>query len=256
MKTIGLIGGMSWESSAEYYRLINEASKQRLGGHHTVRSLMLTVDFGEIEALQHDGEWGLLGERMVEAARQLEAGGADCIVLCTNTMHRVAPSIADAARIPLLHIADSTGEAIRRAGFTSVGLLATRFTMEGQFYRERLESKHGLDVLIPAEDDRAMVHRVIYDELCHGIVRAESRHDYQRTIDTFASQGAEAVILGCTEIMLLIDPASSSLPVFDTTRLHAEGAVAWALAESSSRSESGAVYCPPAPAASACALDV
>jgi aspartate racemase len=233
MKTIGLIGGMSWESSAEYYRLINEASKRRLGGHHTVRSLMLTVDFGEIEALQHDGEWSVLGEKMAEAARQLEAGGADCIVLCTNTMHRLAPSIIAAARIPLLHIADPTGDAIVSAGFTKVGLLATRFTMEGEFYRERLASKHGLDVLIPSKDDRAMVHRVIYDELCHGVVRAESRRDYQRAIDAFAAQGAQAVIFGCTEIMLLIDPARSSLPAFDTTRLHAEGAVAWALAEPS-----------------------
>ena len=229
MKTIGLIGGMSWESSAEYYRLINETSKRRLGGHHTVRTLMLTVDFGEIEALQHRGEWGLLGGKMADAARQLQVGGADGIVLCTNTMHSVASSIESAVTIPLLHIADPTGAAIRQADFSRVGLLATRFTMEGEFYRQRLTSKYGLEVLVPSAADRALVHAVIYDELCHGTVRAESQRAYERVIGALAQQGAQAVILGCTEIMLLVDPKASSLPVFDTTRLHAEAAVEWAL---------------------------
>ena len=229
MRTIGLIGGLSWESSAEYYRLINETSKRRLGGHHTVRTLMLTVDFGEIEALQHRGEWDLLGDRMAEAAGQLQAGGADGIVLCTNTMHSVAAAIESAVTIPLLHIADPTGAAIRQASLTRVGLLATRFTMEAEFYRQRLASRFGLEVLVPPAADRTLVHAVIYDELCHGTVRAESRRAYERVIDALAQQGAQAVILGCTEIMLLVDPEESSLPVFDTTRLHAEAAVDWAL---------------------------
>jgi len=233
MRTIGLIGGMSWESSAEYYRLINESSKRRLGGHHTVRTLMLTVDFGEIEALQHRGEWSLLGDKMAEAARQLQAGGADGIVLCTNTMHSVAAAIERAVAIPLLHIADATGAAIRAAAFTRVGLLATRFTMEGEFYRKRLETKYGLEVFVPSAPDRALVHDVIYDELCHGTVRAESRRTYQRVIESLAERGAQAVILGCTEIMLLIDGKSSPLPVFDTTRLHAEAAVEWAIGDGS-----------------------
>lgn len=229
MKTIGLIGGMSWESSAEYYRLINQASKQRLGGHHNVPSLMFTVNFGEVEALQHRGEWDVLGEKMAEAALKLETGGADCIVLCTNTMHRLVASIEGAARIPLLHIADATGEAIKSAGLSRVGLLGTRFTMEQDFYRRRLEEKYALDVLVPSRPEREIIHRVIYEELCHGEVREESRREYQRAIDGFASHEAEGVILGCTEITLLIEPRHSSLPTFDTTRLHAEGAVDWAL---------------------------
>lgn len=229
MKTIGLIGGMSWESSAEYYRLINQASKQRLGGHHNVPSLMLTVNFGEVEALQHHGAWDVLGEKMAAAALQLEGGGADCIVLCTNTMHKLAASIEGAVRIPLLHISDPTGEAIRNASISRVGLLATRFTMEQDFYRRRLEEKYGLTVLVPPRPEREIIHRVIYDELCHGQVREQSRREYQRAIDGFAAQDAHAVILGCTEITLLIEPQHSSLPVFDTTRLHAEGAVDWAL---------------------------
>ena len=190
---------------------------------------MLTVDFGEIEALQHRGEWSLLAGKMAEAARQLQAGGADGIVLCTNTMHSVAAAIENAVTIPLLHIADPTGAAVRRAGFRRVGLLATRFTMEGEFYRKRLESKHDLELVVPSTGDRALVHSVIYDELCHGTVRPESRRTYQRVIDALGAQGAQAVVLGCTEIGLLIDERSSSLPVFDTTRLHAEGAVEWAL---------------------------
>lgn len=228
-KTIGLIGGMSPESSAEYYRIINEASKARLGGHSNLPSLMLTLDFGHIERLQHRGEWAALGEQLAAAARALEAGGADCVVLCTNTMHKLASSIESAVSIPLLHIADPTGAAIRAAGHTRVGLLGTRFTMEQDFYRHRLEEGHGLEVLVPDTGARETVHRIIYDELCHGRVLAESRRAYQRIIDELGARGAQAVILGCTEIALLIGPRDSSLPVFDTTSLHAQGAVEWAL---------------------------
>jgi len=230
-KTIGLIGGMSPESSAEYYRIINEASKARLGGHRNVRTLMLTLDFGEIETLQHRGEWAALGEQLAAAARSLQAGGADCIVLCTNTMHKLAASIESAVTIPLLHIADATGVAIRAARHARVGLLGTRFTMEQDFYRQRLERRHGLEVLVPDGEARETVHRIIYDELCHGVVRDESRRAYQRVIAELGTRGAQAVILGCTEIAMLIAPQDSSLPVFDTTSLHAHGAVEWALRE-------------------------
>lgn len=229
MKTIGLIGGMSWESSAEYYRMINQEVKRRLGGHNNARSLMLTVNFDEIEALQHRGEWETLGNRMRDAARQLEAGGADCVVLCTNTMHKLAAQIEAAISIPFLHIADPTAQAIKRQGYQTIGLLGTRFTMEHDFYRGRLEAKHGLSVLVPDEAGRDMVHHVIYDELCHGKLSDASRREYQRVIDELKARGAQALILGCTEITLLIKPEHSSLPVFDTTRLHADAAVAFAL---------------------------
>jgi aspartate racemase len=229
MKTIGLIGGMSCQSSAEYYRIINETVQARLGGHHNVRSLMLTVDFDEIETLQHQGEWDRIAQIMQQAARQLEAGGAECIVLCTNTVHRVATAIEAAVKLPFLHIADATAAAIRAGGFQTVALLGTRFTMEGEFYRGRLEQRHGLTVLVPGEIDRGEVHRVIYDELCHGVLRSESRVCYQRIIAEMQSRGAQAVILGCTEISLLIQPGDSPLPVFDTTRIHAECAVDFAL---------------------------
>ena len=224
MKTIGLIGGMSWESSVEYYRLINQFTKRRLGGHHNARSLMLTVNFHEIETLQREGEWDHLGKLMQEAAAQLQAGGADFIVLCTNTMHKVAQQIEAAVTIPLLHIADPTAAAIKARGFTCIGLLGTCFTMEHDFYRGRMETLHGLSMLTPDAADRAIVHRVIYDELCHGTIRDESRREYQRVIAALTARGAQAVILGCTEITLLIGPQCSSLPVFDTTRLHAEAA--------------------------------
>ncbi len=220
---------MSSESSAEYYRLINQASKRRLGGHHNVPSLMLTVNFGEIEAPQHRGAWGALGEQMACAASRLEAGGAECIVLCTNTMHRVAAAIEDAVGIPLLHIADATGAAVTTAGLSRLALLGTRFTMEEDFYRRRLEERYGVAVLVPSEPDRKIVHQVIYEELCHGRVRDASRDEYRRIIDGLAAEGAEGVILGCTEITLLIESRHSALPVFDTTRLHAEAAVDWAL---------------------------
>jgi aspartate racemase len=229
MKTIGLIGGMSWESSAEYYRMINQEMKRRLGGHNNARSLMLTVNFHEIEALQHQGEWETLAALMQDAARRLETGGADCIVLCTNTMHKAAAQIEAAVSIPFLHIADPTAEAIKQQGFSRIGLIGTRFTMEHAFYRGRLESRHGLSVLTPGDADRDIVHKVIYEELCHGKMPDASRREYQRVIDDLKARGAEALILGCTEITLLIKPEHSTLPVFDTTRIHAEAAVSFAL---------------------------
>lgn len=229
MKTIGLIGGMSWESSAQYYRMINQGMKHRLGGHNNARSLMLTVNFHDIESLQHQGEWDRLGKLMQDAARQLQAGGADFIVLCTNTMHKAAMHIESAVSIPFLHIADPTADAIKEQGLSTVGLLGTRFTMEQDFYRGRLESRHGLSVLVPDEIDRGIVHRVIYEELCHGKVQDASRREYQRVIADLQARGAQAVILGCTEISLLIQPQDSPLPVFDTTSLHAQAALAFAL---------------------------
>src|SRR5690554_1898697 len=229
MKTIGLIGGMSWESSAEYYRLINQAMKSRLGGHRNARSIMATVCFEDIKALQHAERWDDLGHEMQRAAKQLEAGGADVVVLCTNTMHKVASHIESALGIPFLHIVDPTAIAIQASAVQCVGLLGTRFTMEQGFYRERMEHKHGIKVVVPEEADRALIHQIIYDELCHGVVRDESRVIYQRIINGLRQSGAQAVILGCTEIALLIKPEDSALPVFDTTELHALAAVDWAV---------------------------
>jgi aspartate racemase len=229
MKTIGVIGGMSWESSAEYYRLMNQHAKTLLGGHHNARSLMVTVDFDIIEELQRSGDWKSLGRHMIDAAQQLERGGADIVILATNTMHRVYESITNSITIPFLHIADPTGEALRSAGIERVGLLGTRYTMEQDFYVGRLRSKHGLDVVVPNDHSRVDVHRIIYDELCHGVVSPESRKIYQNVISELAGGGAQAVILGCTEITLLIRPEDSALPVFDTTGLHARAAVDWAV---------------------------
>ena len=228
MKTIGLIGGMSWESSAEYYRMINRHSKALHGGHHNAKSVLVTVDFAEIEALQRAHDWTALGERMADAARQLEAAGADLVVLTTNTMHRVHGAIEAAVSLPFLHIADPTGAALRAAGVERVALLGTRYTMELPFYAERLREKFDLDVLVPDESARGDVHRIIYDELCHGVIDAASRATYVAIIDELAKRGAQAVILGCTEITLLIGEDDSPLPVFDTTALHAKAAVEWA----------------------------
>lgn len=228
MKTIGLIGGMSWESSAEYYRMLNRHSKALHGGHHNAKSVMVTVDFAEIEALQRAHDWPALGAHMAAAARQLDAAGADLIVLTTNTMHRVHDAIEHAVALPFLHIADPTGEALREAGVARVGLLGTRYTMELPFYAERLREKFGLDVLVPDECERGEVHRIIYDELCHGVIEPASRAAYVRIIEGLAHRGAQAVILGCTEITLLIGTQDSPLPVFDTTALHAQAAVEWA----------------------------
>jgi len=229
MKTIGVIGGMSWESSAEYYKLLNRYAKARLGGHHNARSLLLTVDFAIVEAAQRAGDWNALGEQMASAARQLEQGGADIVLLATNTMHRVADAIERTIGVPFLHIADPTGEALRAAGVERVALLGTRYTMEQAFYAGRLRERFGLDTLTPDDEGRANVHRIIYDELCHGVIESESRETYQKVIEELATRGAQAVILGCTEITLLIKQEDSALPVFDTTALHAQKAVDWAI---------------------------
>jgi len=226
---IGLIGGMSWESSAEYYRLINQGVRARLGGLRSASCLMWSFDFGEIEALQHGGRWDEATRLLVDAAQRLERGGADFVVICTNTMHRMADEVAAAIRLPLLHIADPTAERIVAAGLRRVGLLGTAFTMEQDFYKGRLRDRFGLEVLVPDEADRPVVHRIIYEELVQGIVRDESRQAYREVIGRLVEAGAEAVILGCTEIMLLVRPEDSAVPLFDTTALHAEAAVERAL---------------------------
>ncbi|WP_440225072.1 aspartate/glutamate racemase family protein [Dokdonella sp. MW10] len=229
MKTIGLIGGMSWESTALYYRLVNEAVKHALGGLHSARVVLYSVDFDDIEHLQRRGEWDAAGRLLADAARALEAAGADLLVLCTNTMHKVAPALEAAVAIPLLHIADPTAAAVRAAGVRKVGLLGTRFTMEEGFYREGLVER-GLEVVLPTPEDRALVHRVIYDELCVGVVDARSREAYRRVMADLVARGAGAIILGCTEIGLLVGEGDVDVPVFDTTVLHARAAVAVALA--------------------------
>lgn len=230
MKTIGLIGGMSWESTVPYYRQINETIKARLGGLHSAKIVLYSVDFHEIERLQHAGDWEAAGAVLAKAARSLEAAGADFLVLCTNTMHKVAPSIEAAVRIPLLHIADPTALELKRAGHSTVGLLGTRFTMEQAFYRDRLSERHGLRVIVPGPQDRETVHRIIYEELCLGVVTPESRSEYRRVIESLASQGAQAIILGCTEISLLVNQQDSAVPLFDTTAIHARAAAEMALA--------------------------
>jgi len=229
MKTIGLIGGMSWESSAEYYRIINREMNRRLGGVHSAQCLMYSVDFEGIKRRQHDGDWASLAEAMKEAALRLERGGADFIVLCTNTMHRLAEAISDSVAIPLLHIADPTAERIKAAGFQRIGLLGTAFTMEQDFYKGRLQQNHGLDVIVPDEDDRRIVHEIIYRELVLGQIRPESRQAYREIIARLIARGAQAIILGCTEIMLLVSDEDSAVPLFDTTTIHALAAVDWAL---------------------------
>jgi len=229
MKTIGLLGGMSWESSLVYYRIINETVKARLGGLHSAQCLMYSVDFAQIEALQHAGEWDLLTQQMISAVHHLKQGGADFLVICTNTMHRMADEIEAATRMPLVHIADATAQAIRALGMKTVGLLGTRFTMEEDFYRGRLQNKHNLNVIIPEEAQRELVHRVIYEELVKGEIRADSRNAFKEVIMRLKARGAQGVILGCTEIPLLIQQEDVDLPVFDTTHIHAEAAVDWAL---------------------------
>ena len=228
MRLIGLLGGMSWESSAEYYRLANELVRERVGGLASARLLLHSVDFAEVERLQAEDRWDEAGALLAAAAVGLEAGGAELLVLCTNTMHKVAPDIEAAVSIPLLHIGDVTAEAVRATGLARVGLLATSYTMEQGFLRERLAG-HGLTVLVPGADDRATVHRVIYDELCLGVVTEESRQAYRDVIARLVAAGAEGIILGCTEIELLVDQSDSPVPVFPTTRLHVEAAVAAAL---------------------------
>jgi aspartate racemase len=220
---------MSWESTVSYYRIINETVRERLGGLHSAKIVLYSVDFHQVERLQRAEDWEEAGRLLAQAASSLEAAGADLLVLCTNTMHKVAPAIEEAVAIPLLHIADPTADEIKAAGIRKIGLLGTRFTMEQDFYRDRLQRVHGIDVLIPGEDDRETVHRVIYDELCLGTVRDSSRDEFREIINRLVGDGAQAVILGCTEIAMLVGAADSPVPVFDTTSIHARRAAEWAI---------------------------
>ena len=229
MKTIGLLGGMSWESTASYYQLINKEIKKELGGLHSAKIALYSVDFAEIEKLQHQGEWDKTAEILTNAAQGIEKAGADFILICTNTMHLVAPQIQAGISVPLLHIADATAEEIVKQGIKKIGLLGTAFTMEQDFYKGRLEKEYGLTVITPDKADRAIVHQVIYDELCLGEIRDASRYEYLRVIDKLVAQGAEGIILGCTEIALLVKPEHTDVKLFDTTEIHALKAVEKAL---------------------------
>jgi aspartate racemase len=235
MRTIGLLGGMSWESSIEYYRMLNQAVRQRLGGLHSAECAMWSVDFAAIEELQRIGDWPEAGRRLAGLARRLEQVGAECLVLCTNTMHRLADDIQAAVDVPLLHVADATAARVKAAGIDTVGLLATRYTVEQDFYRGRLAAGHGLRVVVPREPDITLVHDVIYQELCRGQVLDGSRDQYRRVISQLEADGARGIIFGCTEIDLLVGPDDASVPVFDSTRIHVEAAVDWALAPASDR---------------------
>jgi aspartate racemase len=229
MKTLGLIGGMSWESTVPYYRTINETIREHLGGLHSAKIVLYSVDFHDVEELQRAGDWAAAGAHLADAAAALEKAGAQCVVLCTNTMHKVAPAIEAAVRIELLHIADATAAAIKQAGIASVGLLGTRFTMEQDFYKDRLMDGHGIRVRVPDADGRSLVHRVIYEELCLGKVVEPSRTAVRRVMAQLVEDGAEAIILGCTELTLLVRPTDVNVPVFDTTSIHARRAAEWAL---------------------------
>jgi aspartate racemase len=233
MKTIGLIGGMSWESSLEYYRIINEATKEKLGGLHSSKCILYSVDFAEIESLQHLGKWKDAAALMIGAGQSLEKAGADFIIICTNTMHKLADEIRSHIHIPLLHIADAAAKAIKTAGLKNIGLLGTRYTMEEDFYKRRLTEKHGLNIIIPEESDREKLNAIIFHELCLGIVKPESREYFLAVIGKLVQRGAEGVILGCTEIELLVRPEDSITPLFPTTRLHAMAAVDYALEDGS-----------------------
>jgi aspartate racemase len=229
MKTIGLVGGMSWESTLEYYRIINEAVKERLGGFHSARIVIVSVDFAEIESLQHKGEWDRMAVMLGEAFRAVERGGADFALLCTNTMHKVFDRIQEAVRIPLVHIVDVTGREIKGRGLGRVGLLGTRFTMEQDFYKGKLARDYGLEVLIPDEAERQVIHGILYNELCLGQIKDASRDVFKEIIRRLQGRGAQGIILGCTEIPLIVKPEDSDLPLFDTTALHAKAAVDLAL---------------------------
>ena len=231
MKTLGLIGGMSWESTVPYYRLINEGVKARLGGLHSARLVLYSVDFAQVEALQRAGDWAAAGDLLAQAARTLQTAGAQAIVLCTNTMHKVAPAIEAAVQLPLLHIADATADAIVAQGLKRVALLGTRFTMEQDFYKSRLSEQYGLDVMVPNPPEREAVHRIIYEELCLGQIRESSREVYRSIICGLVEQGAQAIVLACTEIGLLVSAQDCTVPLFDSTVLHAQAAVDWALTD-------------------------
>nr|WP_240519024.1 aspartate/glutamate racemase family protein [Leptolyngbya sp. BC1307] len=230
MKTIGLLGGMSWESTIEYYRLLNETVKAELGGLHSAKIVMVSVDFEEIVALKHEGDWDKIGQLLAAAAAKLEGAGADCLLLATNTMHKVAEAIALSTSLPLIHIADATAVEIKQSRIKRIGLLGTRFTMEESFYKDRLIHQHGLAVQVPNDEDRRFVHNVIYDELCLGKIRPVSRDRFCEIIARLVASGAEAVVLGCTEISLLVHPEDSVVPLFDTTAIHAIAAAKWAIA--------------------------
>jgi aspartate racemase len=238
MKRIGLLGGMSWESSAEYYRFMNEEIRERCGGLHSADCVLRSVDFADIEPLQRDGRWDEAGSRLAAEAVALVGAGAELLVLCTNTMHKVADAITAAVDVPLVNIADATASAVRAQGLRTVGLLATAYTMEQDFYVGRLRDRHGVDVLVPGPDDRRLIHDVIYNELCVGIVRDDSRDEYRRVMRELAHRGAEGILLGCTEIDLLVGPEDAPVPVFDTTRLHVQKAVELALAQQRPRQDS------------------
>ncbi|HDM8231835.1 TPA: aspartate/glutamate racemase family protein [Vibrio campbellii] len=229
MKTIGLIGGMSWESTAQYYQIINREVKARLGGLHSGKVCLYSVDFAEIETLQHQGRWDDTAIILAQAAKSVEAGGADFILICTNTMHKVADQIQQAVNVPLVHIADTTAEKLVADGIKKVGLLGTRFTMEQDFYKQRLIDKFGVDVVVPGSDDQTIIHNVIYNELCKGEVRDDSRQHYLAIIEKLVEQGAEADILGCTEIAMLVEPRHTDVKLYDTTEVHAKAAVEKAL---------------------------
>ncbi len=237
MKTIGLIGGMSWESSIEYYRIINETVREKLGGLHSAKSVMVSVDFAEIEVLQHRGNWDVATQLLITSARQVEDAGADFILICTNTMHKMAEAIEENISIPLLHIADATAERIKSDGWDTIGLLGTNFTMEEDFYKGRLEKKFGINVLVPNEKERAVVHKVIYDELVLGKINPASKALYEDIMAHLVSKGAQGIILGCTEIGLLVGDGDCTVPLFDTTRIHAVAAVEKALEEGLSNGE-------------------
>jgi len=229
MKTIGLIGGMSWESSVVYYELINRKVKAELGGFHSCKNVMVTVDFAEVEKLQHEGNWDALDAMMATAAKQLEKAGADIVILCTNTMHLCSDAIRSAIAIPFLHIAEATAQEINKQGLKKIALLGTKFTMEKDFYKDILILKYGIEVLIPTDEERTQVHNIIYNELVHGQIKDASRETYKTIIKNLGKRGAEGVILGCTEIPLLIMDKDVAIPIFDTTKIHAENAVEWAL---------------------------
>jgi len=228
MKTIGLIGGMSWESTLEYYRIINELVSKRLGGHHSAKIILYSVDFDEVVKLQHQGDWEKLGKMLAEIARRLEACGADLILICTNTMHKVADYVQKAISIPLLSIIDATAEDIKKSGLKKVGLLGTKFTMEDDFYRTGLE-RHGINTVIPDEEDRNTVHRIIFDELCLGVFKESSKEELKKIVEKLKEKGAEGVVLACTELPLILNQDDCDIPLFDTTRIHAEYAVNFAL---------------------------
>ncbi|MBR9875692.1 MAG: aspartate/glutamate racemase family protein [Vibrionaceae bacterium] len=229
MKTVGMLGGMSWESTASYYKALNEGVKSRLGGLHSAKICLYSVDFDEIEKLQHQGKWSETAQILAEAAKSVERGGADFLMICTNTMHKVVPEIESHISIPILHIADATAESLVQDGVTKVGLLGTRFTMEQDFYKGRISEKFGIEVVVPNVDEQTVVHDIIYQELCLGEIKSESRDRYLKIIANLHAQGAQAVILGCTEIALLVKQSDTTVPLYDTTEIHAAHGVEWAL---------------------------